>query len=335
MPKDTDEITDMDLPSSEQADLDVTKPAPEKSANFVDDANSSDAADDAKETTASVVRNVVDEREEAPKAAGSSPEGEEELEDASATAPKEPDNVDYADVPFHKHPRFQQLLRAKKDAEVDAVRYRNVETFLERSGLAADEAADGLEVLGLAKTDPVSAWERVKPWVEKLAIAAGAIMPPDLQQRVQAGELTREAAIELSHSRAKVNSYTAKQQFDQQQAERRQQTEYQSSIIGAATNWEAERKLKDPNFDAKVVSLQKEIAYLHATEGRPTTPQGVVDQCNRAYKAVNTAFRATAPAPAPQRRPAVAPITGGQAAAPATAAPRSTLDIIRMNRRSG
>jgi hypothetical protein len=335
MPKDQDEITDMDLPSSEQADLDVAKPAPEKSANFVDDADSSDAADDAKET-ASVVRNVVDEREEAPKAPGSSPDGEEEPEEAGAPAPKEPDNVDFSDVPFHKHPRFQQLLRAKKDAEVDAVRYRNVETFLDRSGLAADEAADGLEVLGLAKTDPVSAWERVKPWVEKLAVAAGVIMPSDLQQRVQAGELTREAALELSANRAKVSSYTAKQQFDQQQAERRQQIEYQNSIVNAASNWEAERKLKDPNFDAKVVSLQKEIAYLHATEGRPTTPQGVVDQCNRAYKAVNTAFRASAPAqPQPQRRPAVAPVVGGQAAAPATAAPRSTLDIIRANRRAG
>jgi len=325
----SEELDDIkDLPSSEQAELDD-----DQITDLVDDAGSSTAADETQKDTLSVVRDVVAAgREEAPEGTGSSPEGEEEA--VATTDEKSADDENYTDVPFHKHPRFQHLLREKKAAEVDAVRYRNVESFLERSHLDAAEAADGLEIMGLAKTDPVAAWERIKPWVEKVAVAAGVIMPPDLQQKVQQGEMTREAAVEVSKARAQVQTYQTRQQFDQQQAERRAQADSQQAIVSAATSWETDRQVKDPNFGAKLPALQRELAFLHATEGRPTTPQGVTDQCNRAYAAVNASFRAPAP-PAPQRKPAVRPVTGGQVAGNPAAAPASTLDIIRANRRSG
>lgn len=325
-PEELDDIKD--LPSSEQAELDEGQ-----ITDLADDAGSSTAADETPKDTLSVVRDVVAAgREDAPEGAGSSPEGEE---DTAATADeKSADDENYTDVPFHKHPRFQHLLREKRAAEVDAVRYRNVESFLERSHLDAAEAADGLEIMGLAKTDPVAAWARIKPWVEKVAVAAGVIMPPDLQQKVQQGEMTREAAVEVSMARAQVQTYQTRQQFDQQRAERQAQNAGQQAIVGAATSWEADRQVKDPNFGAKLPALQRELAFLHMTEGRPTTPQGVTDQCNRAYAAVNAAFRAPAP-PASQRKPAVRPVTGGQVAGNTAATPETTLDIIRANRRSG
>lgn len=327
MPKELDEIED--LPSSEQADLDD-----DQIKDLSEDAGSSTAADETPKDTLSVVRDVVAAgQEQASQEPGSSPEGEEEP--AAAADGKTTDDENYTDVPFHKHPRFQHLLREKKAAEVDAVRYRNVESFLERSNLEANEAADGLEIMGLAKTDPVAAWERIKPWVEKVAIAAGVIMPSDLQEKVQAGQMSREAAIEVSRARAQVQSVQTREQLQRQQAERRAQTEGQQAIVNAATSWEADRQAKDPNFQAKLPALQRELAFLHATEGRPDTPQGVKEQCERAYKAVNAAFRPAAPTPQTARKPAVRPVTGGQVAGTAAAEPKSTLDIIRANRRSG
>ena len=335
MPKDLDEIVDMDLPSSEQADLDVAVEAPEKSANIVD-ADSSNATDDTATDTLSVVRNVVGDAEEPVEAAAPSADDDEAGEAAGEEAPKGQDDENYSDVPFHKHPRFQHLLREKKAAEVDAVRYRNVETFLQNSNLDAAEAADGLEIMGLAKSNPAEAWKRIEPWVKKVLIAAGEVVPQDLQQAVQAGEITPERAKELSRARAQVQSVEVRQTLEQKRREEQRQTDHANSIITTASTWEAERRLKDPNFDTKVVALQKEIAYLHATEGRPSDPQGVVDQCNRAYKAVNASLRAAAPAnPQPPRRPAVRPVTGGQVAGTARAEPKSTLDIIRANRQTG
>ena len=329
MPKDADEIED--LPPSEQEHLDVAEAAPAAPA----DATSSDATDEKLKDTLSVVRDVVDERA-TPEAKGSSPAAEEDDgQETADTVSKKQDDADYTDVPFHKHPRFQHLLREKKAFEVDAVRYRNVETFLSNSNLEAAEAADGLEIMGLAKTDPVAAWQRIKPWVQKVLEAAGEIIPADLQQRVQDGELTREAAAEVSRARASVNSVQLQRQVQEQQATRRQQEEAATALTTAAGEWEAERRRRDPSFEAKVPTLQREIAYLHATEGRPTTPDGVRDQCQRAYKAVNSSLTAAAPAaPQAQRRPAVRPVTGGQVVGTAET-PKTTLDIVRANRRSG
>lgn len=327
MPKETDEIED--LHSSEQVDLDD-----DQIGDLSDDAGSSTAADETPKDTLSVVRDVVAAaREEQTEEPGSSPDGGEATVDA--TGEKSADDENYTDVPFHKHPRFQHLLREKKSAEIDAVRYRNVEGFLERNSLDAAEAADGLEIMGLAKADPVAAWERLKPWVEKVAIAAGVIMPSDLQQKLQNGEMSRDAAIEISRMRAQVQSNETRQQLQETQAQRRAQTDAQQAIIGAAQSWESDRQTKDPNFAAKMPALQRELAYLHATEGRPNTPQGVKEQCERAYKAVNSAFRPPQPTQQTQRKPAVRPVTGGQVAGTTAAEPRSTLDIIRANRRSG
>lgn len=328
MPKEPDEIED--LPSSEQAELDD-----DQVKDLSEDAGSSTAADETptEKDTLSIVRDVVAAEAPAPEEPGSLPDGEEAT--VETTDEKTTDDDNYTDVPFHKHPRFQHLLREKKAAEVDAVRYRNVESFLERSNLAADEAADGLEVMGLAKTDPVAAWERIKPWVEKVAVAAGVIMPPDLQEKVQQGAMTREAAVELSKARAQVQSVQTREQLATQQAQIRAQRDGHQAIIAAASSWEADRQAKDPNFGAKLPALQREIAYLHATEGRPNTPQGVKEQCERAYKNVNLTFRPPAPAAQPARKPAVRPVTGGQVAGTTVAEPKSTLDIIRANRRSG
>jgi hypothetical protein len=325
MPNDLDD--NEDLHSSEQANLDETTEAPASG----EDAASSTAADATPKDTLSIVRDVVDgAAAEAPDGSGSSPEGEEA--EAEVAADKQPDDVDYTDVPFHKHPRFQHLLREKKANEADAVRYRNVEAFLQRSHLDPAEAADGLEIMGLAKTDPVAAWERIKPWAEKIAIAAGVIMPNDLQQRVQNGELTRDAAIEVSRARAQAQSFQTRAQLQRQQAEQRAAQDAQTALVGAATSWETERQTKDPNFGAKLPALQREIAYLHATEGRPDTPAGVRDQCERAYKAVNAAFRPAQPAPQPVKK-AVRPVTGGQVAGNPAAKPKSTFDLI--NRMTG
>ena len=133
MPKELDDIED--LPSSEQATLDD-----DQITDLADDAGSSTAADETPKDTLSVVRDVVNAGQEAPEEPGSSPEGEEEPV-ASADA-KAADDEDYTDVPFNKHPRFQHLLRQKKANEADAQRYRNVQSFLDRSGLEAQEAAD-------------------------------------------------------------------------------------------------------------------------------------------------------------------------------------------------
>jgi hypothetical protein len=280
----------------------------------------------------SIVRDVVEARK-AP-AEASSAEGVEEPGKTGDTATKEPDNENFSDVPFHKHPRFQQVLGEVKTLRPDAERYRNVQTFLDTNGVNAEEAAEILTVAALAKTNPAEAWKRVQPWVQKVLVAAGEVLPDDLKDRVGKGELSTEAALELSRTRAQVESHQAATTFQQQQAERRAQTEASTARLGAAAEWEADRRLKDPNFEAKQGPLMREVAFLIQTEGQPKDAVGIRDQLKRAYDAVNKSFK---PAVVTPRTPtgqfqAVRPVNGGQVAAVAPTGPQSTLDIIRANR---
>lgn len=332
MPPLDDQIEDMDPSNMSDLDESATSSTPEAAAK---PAASSPATGEDDNDLLSVVRDVVKDRKVVDPA--SPAEGEEVQGQAAGNEPKKPDDENYSDVPFNKHPRFQQLLREANANKQDAERYRNVDRFLFDAGLSSEEAADGLTIMGLAKTNPAQAWQQIRPWLEKLVVAAGETIPDDLRQRVEKGELTQDVALEVSRARAASASVQAAQSFRQQQEERRQQTANATSVQQAAADWEADRMAKDPNFSAKQSAVMKEVVYLQRTEGMPTTPQGVTDMLKKAYKTVNDSLKPT-PAPVPRQQP-VRPVTGGQVAGNQRPAPggkeMSTLDIVRANRRTG
>jgi len=299
------------------------------------DADSSVAEDDktAEVSTLSVVRDVVEGREETAAASSASEEvaGEKPGEEAEA---KEPDNEEYSDVPFNKHPRFQKLLAQTKEFKQDAERYRNVETFIADNNLSGDEAAELLHIGGLIKTDPVKAWAAMKPIVQEVLIAAGEVLPDDLKTRVAAGEMSRDAAMEVSRSRAAMSTTTTLQEFNRRKAEADQQASARNATLGAVSSWEADRKAKDPNFDAKLPALEREVAWLRAKEGKPNTPEGVKAQLQKAYDAASATF---APPAVQRQKPAVRPVTGGQVNGSVRPSVENTMDAVQavLSRRAG
>jgi hypothetical protein len=278
-----------------------------------------------------VVRDVVSES----RGGGVAPpaKAENDGQEAGEQPPKEPDDEAFSDVPFHKHPRFQQLLRQRNSFKQDAESHRNVQSFLENNSLSSEEAADGLIIMGLMKHNPVEAWQRLKPTIQKLLVAAGEVLPGDLQAMVEAGQMDQGAALEVSRARAGVSSVNVQRSFEQQRMQRQQHTQASQALSGSADDWETKRRRNDPNFDAKFVPLQKEVLFLQQTEGKPNMPQGVLEQLEKAYKAVNAQFKPAAPAP--QRKPAIKPVMGGKVAGNPQPANASTLDIIRANRSGG
>lgn len=328
MPRDLDDNLDLD-PSTDPA-LDETAVDPSTEQQPDDAVSSPATGENEDKDLLSVVRDVVKESRETSDPA-SPAEGETE-ETTGQEPKKQDDDENFTDTPFHKHPRFQQLLRQRNTFKQDAERYHNVERFLDEAGLTAEEAADVMTIAGLAKTNPAEAWKQVKPWVQNLLIASGEALPDDLRERVQNGEMSQEAALELSRAKARNASAEAARSFREQQDERRTATAHVNSLRQSAQDWEAERRRKDPNFAKKETDVLKEVLFLQQTEGKPNTREGVVDQLQRAYKAVNTALK---PAPAPTQKQAIRPITGGQVAGNQQPTNMSTLDIIRANRRAG
>ena len=311
------------LPVTDEADASQEA---EQSAS-AQSSGAGDVSETAEEGTLSIVRDVVSKSEEAPVAAASSA-NEAEGQETDAQQPTEQDNENFSDVPFNKHPRFQQVLGKLKAAETDAQRYRNVETFIGEQGLSGDEAAELLQIGGLIKTNPVEAWKRVLPTIQQLAIAAGEVLPEDLRQRVQAGEVSREVAMDLSRQRAANQSMTARQQWERENSQQRQVVELQQQIGSTVNSWESERRARDPNFEAKLPAIEREVAWIQSKEGKPRSVEGAREQLQRAYTAVSASF--AAPTPAAPKPATKRPVTGGQVNGNVRPEPTSTLDIIEQ-----
>lgn len=308
------------------------------------DSSAATPGDNAPTDLLSIVRDVVAPKDEAGKDAAASPADSAENTDPAAEGAKDGDaEDDFSDVPFNQHPRWKQILTQRNEArenaklfKQDADQYQKVQTFIDDHGLSAEEAADGLVIFAMAKTDPVGAWEAAKPWFQKLVVAAGVVLPSDIEQMVDAGQMSREAAAEVSKARAQVASVQAKQQWEAQRDARRQTTEAQTALTSTVIDWQKDREKKDPNFGAKLQPLMREVAYLHATEGKPKTAAETKAQLDKAYKAVNASLPAAVAKPAPAQRPQIRPTAanGSVAAGAAKPKPNSILDIVRANRAS-
>jgi hypothetical protein len=286
------DVNEQESASSADTDLDVIADVNAEGTDVNDNgAESSDAQDvgQGERSALDVVQDVVKQRD--PAAAGSSPEAEEEGDkaDPKATqAAKEPDDENFTDVPFGKHPRFKQLLAQRDGFKADAERYRNVEGFLKQHGVPAEEASQALTIAAQIRNDPVLAWQTLKPIVQKLLVDAGEVLPQDLKARVEAQELTVDAANEIAKERASRTSIERKQKTAEERREEDSAKAHVESLRKEANTWETERLAKDPNFAVKKPKILKELAWLITTEGKADTPEGVRKQLDAAYKAVGS-----------------------------------------------
>lgn len=299
------------------------------------EAGSSPAEDDSPDI-GSIIRDVVAVEGEP----GSSPETVEETDPETAeTEGEEGDEDDHSDVPFHEHPRFKQVVTERRQfkeeaaqakAELEQVRpaaeqYLQVNSFLQENAMTADEAAGMLQVAALAKHNPVAAYAEGARWFADLAMRAGELLPDDLQQQVAAGTLPKAIAQEVARARAKTSSAEAQLARGQAQAQEREQAQRAQARSEEVASWGAERRARDPKFDAKYDALRKEIHWLETTmpSGTPAEIRALLDT---AYANVNGS---AAPAPRPAKKP-VKPVVGGRSAGNGSdSAPQNTMDLIK------
>lgn len=327
---DTSDVADMDDAIAQGTGTPATEASP---------AGSSAATDDNAEfDLLSVARDVVGKRGAKDAAASSAGNGETGDQAAAGADAAEIDEDNFDDVPFHQHPRFKQVVTQRNQAkarlaelEPEAARFREVATFIEDRALSMEEAVDGLEIMGLAKTNPVEAWKRLKPFVQSVLVAAGEILPDDLTQGVTEGRYTKEAAIEIARARAAVKSHEFASTFQTQRDQHRQQQAAVEAVRSAALNWETERARMDPNFAAKKQPIMEKIAYLHRQGDVPKTPEAVKAQLAKVYGQVNAQFKAVAPAPKPVAKTPIRPAPSNGTVANAVApAPGGTMDIAQQ-----
>lgn len=205
-------------------------------------------------------------------------------------------------------------LETAKDSQTRLTALRDYAT---QRNMTAENVTQALEISGkLASGDFEGFLKDVMPMVQAAQQALGQTFAPDLQDQVDSGYLSEEAARELTKARAEAAR--AKQMAEASQAQlsqRSQQEQQQSTLqaIGAAVSArERELQASDPDYARKQTAVRSILEMALKRGAQPRTPQEAVDMVNDAYMTVSDQLsagqrqkRTTAPTPraatSPQR----------------------------------
>lgn len=253
-------------------------------------ADSSTAGTDAKDKPDSlldVVKDAVKPKGE--KDASSDPkEGKEEADSKKQEGDSDAKKDKDEDLPpFHKHPRWQQMLDEKAAAEKSInemkpgyEQYQRIEDFMGKNNLSSDNVVEGFKIMALLRNDPERAKQELLGYIKQIDDALGYTLPQDLQDDVEAGRITEERALELSKARRnteRANDYARQATERSTQADRNRAVEQLRADVRAETNtWKAEKAKSDPDFAVKerlvmdrvgsIVRGRQERPYLASVE---------------------------------------------------------------------
>lgn len=231
--------------------------------------------------------------------------------------------------------RMSQLLeqRLAVSTEVEALRpkaqqFEKIEQFAKQNRLSMQDLEVLHEVGALIVGDPDKALERLRPIIAELEKQTGGVLPPDLQERVALGYISKQDAHELVATRNRLARNTEQTEAQKQEAAAAEQTRQFKATVDSATTvaneWEAARKGKDPDWPMKQSRIHERIKLAVYETGFPDTKAKVVTMLDGIYADVNKEFKGFAPKPKEVR------VATGGASSRATSAPTSALEAAKQ-----
>jgi hypothetical protein len=286
----------------------------------------SSSGEDATEATLlDVIRNAA-----APETSSNGPESsngksgqETATSDATQTEQTASAANDESEVPFHKHPRWQAMLRERDSLKGDAEQYQQIQSYMAANQLDSTEVATGFEIMALMRRDPEAALAKLLPYVASLELVTGRKLPEDLSQRVEDGVVDEETARETARLRMEAQRYEAARVQAEQAAQQTAQVTTAESMRAAVRVLESELTASDPDYGRKQPFVMDRVRALIA-EQRPATPDEAVAIVRRAHTEISDQLK-----PVMQRKP-VKTMTSGDAQTSSRPAPSSLLDVVRI-----
>jgi hypothetical protein len=215
-----------------------------------------------------------------------------------------------------------------------AQEFDRLDNFVRSSGLSPTDVQGTLRIAADLRSDPHSAYQALLPIMQELQRIVGDVLPPELQQRVDAGLLHPEDA--LAFSRAAADAQVTRRRLDaqtlaQQETNRRQQRQDQlNTAVSSVESWEKQQASRDPDWHLKQPEvreqLELEVARKRLADPTwiPTTAESM-KMTQDAYAKVQERMKRFVPRPTEVR-----PGPGGGGASPHSAPePKTMLDAMR------
>ena len=269
---------------------------------------------------------------------GSKPE-EAAAKDGDKPAEAKTDEDEDKDVPFHKHPRWQQLKGQRDElktkvteltTEIEPLRTKagqldQIGTFMRDNMLTPQNVEEGFQVMALMVSDPAAALEKLYEQVEKLELHLGKRLPDDIRQRVDAGEVNAEAAAELARQRAEAQAHRTRADYLEQENRNTVAMSLQRDIKQAVGAFENEIKSTDPDYAHKQTFIMDRMKLL-ASQNPPKSAEDAVAIARQAHRDVTEALKKAIP----QKQPATVVKSEHTSSNASQPTPKSLLDVVRQ-----
>lgn len=190
-----------------------------------------------------------------------------------------------------------KLANEVKRLTPDATTAAKVTEYLRQHDIGQDDFLFGLEMMAAMRRGDFAKFDAgVGPYMRLCDEYLGKALPPDLQQQVNQGHMTSQAAAMYSRERMDramaQNNAVRNQAALQQHQQMSQRQILADQVTNAVNNWEAVTQRADPNYAAKKTAVQTTMMALVQEQGPPRSPEHGVQLASEAYRRVNEQYRA-------------------------------------------
>ena len=231
--------------------------------------------------------------------------------------------------PLNKHPRFKQLIEQRNQYRETAEEFNRITDFMRDNSLSPEDAAEGFRVMALMKANPAEAYKELQSKMQQLADASGINIPKDLRQRVEDGYIDEDSAKELSRARAELNREKQLRESEYNQRLQMQTNQTIDRITEDVTDWEAEIKEKDPDYDLKSEEIDDRVRAMVAERGRPSNSEQAIQFAQEAYEAVSERHKRRSPQPRAMKAAKSGKLSGSPEAKPQSL--REAIELAIVN----
>lgn len=339
-PEDQPQVTDGGSSASEQPDANAagSSDAGTQDAKPAESSNADGKDAKSEPSILDVVKGALEEErsgdssDSAKGQDGSASEDDDPESKAKTADDADEKSEDDEALPFHKHPRWMEVQKELKELrplkeQIEAVRpkaeaFDQLYGFMDEAHLSSDEVNEGFGVMKLLKNDPGQAIPVLESYLEAAKKAVGLVLPPDLEERVNQGFLTKDDALAITQSQSREARASAAAAEAKQSADERMASERTTKIVSAIETWDARWKDSDPDHDLLVPLVKDKIAVL-IQANPPKNAEEAIEIAEQARKEVSGNLKRFKP-----KSQAINPPVDGSAAS-TKPAPQTSLDVVK------
>jgi hypothetical protein len=215
----------------------------------------------------------------------------------------EPDEAELAGYKPKTRKRIEKLLGERNELRHERAEYA---PFIEAMTNHDINREDITLLLGagaaLRKGDFEAFLAGVMPYVETAQSMVGQRLSPDLEDQVNQGYVSSDAARELAQRRAHEQYTQGEQERTRKRDDQQAVDRHAMEVTTGISDWEKSIALRDPDYSQKADAVRRYAQALIQEHGAPRSAAQAVEYAEHAYKEVSELTKSVAPQRQPTRR---------------------------------